>query len=221
MQAPPAASAPGAETRGATRVPAPDKTNPPPMPLAPPRRTVPAEARTAQLPPARRSSSRDILFGGVKIRVLAVDDDPDIINIMRHYLAETVEFLGAADGLEAAEKARRFLPDIFIIDWMIPKMSGIQLLEWLRQTSEFRKTPVIFLTAKGSTRDEQIARSKGANFYIQKPFDPRAISEALRQCTTLPGFTVRRERPSIAGVSPVAHKPGEDAVARVRANWAD
>jgi DNA-binding response OmpR family regulator len=104
-------------------------------------------------------------------RVLVVDDEPAIRDIVRRYLAaEGYEVAEAADGREALERVRSFAPDLVVLDVLMPGMDGLEVLRRLRATSDVF---VILLTAKVEEVDKLVGLAVGADDYVTKPFSPR------------------------------------------------
>ncbi|MFH0734937.1 MAG: response regulator transcription factor [bacterium] len=111
----------------------------------------------------------------MKTKVLIVDDEKDIIEILQYNLEnEGFEVITAYDGLEAITKLIQ-KPDLIILDIMMPKMDGFQACQKIRQTKGFETTPIIFLTAKSGEIDEIKGLNLGADDYIQKPVSPKLI----------------------------------------------
>ena len=120
-------------------------------------------------------------MGALK-KILHVEDEDDI-RLLTRMILESVggyEVESCASGRAAVETSRKFLPDLLILDVMMPEMDGPMTLEAIRQTPECATTPVIFMTAK--TQDEEIQRllSLGAIDIITKPFDPQTLSEQIQ-----------------------------------------
>ena len=100
--------------------------------------------------------------------VLVVDDEPQILRVMRAGLpARGYEVRTASDGDEALEEIRKEMPDIVILDLVMPGMTG---LEVCRRVREFARVPIIVLSAKGGERDKVAALDSGADDYVTKPF---------------------------------------------------
>ena len=111
-------------------------------------------------------------------RILVVDDEPRIIGFIRMNLElEGHQVLEAHDGLEALEAVRTKLPDIVLLDVMMPELDGFETLRMLR---EFSDIPVIMLTAKGEENDRVYGLELGADDYITKPFGPRELSSRIK-----------------------------------------
>jgi DNA-binding response OmpR family regulator len=106
-------------------------------------------------------------------RILVVDDEPDLRDAVRVYLEmHGYSVLQAADGQEAVEKVRTTLPDLVVLDVMMPVMDGITALQQLRTLSA---VPVIMLTVKGDEDDKVRALRLGADDYVTKPFSQREL----------------------------------------------
>jgi len=111
-------------------------------------------------------------------RILVVDDEPRMIGFIRMNLElEGFQVLEASNGLEALEIVRTSLPDLVILDVMMPELDGFETLRILR---EFSSIPVILLTAKGEEDDRVYGLELGADDYITKPFSPRELSSRVR-----------------------------------------
>lgn len=111
-------------------------------------------------------------------RILVVDDEPRIIGFIRMNLElEGHQVLEARSGIEALEAVRTVLPDIILLDVMMPDLDGFETLRMLR---EFSNIPVIMLTAKGEENDRVYGLELGADDYITKPFGPRELSSRIK-----------------------------------------
>ncbi|MBU2536207.1 MAG: response regulator transcription factor [Chloroflexi bacterium] len=120
------------------------------------------------------------------MRILVVDDDPEIISFVRRGLAyEGYEVDTAADGSEALAKAREKEPDLVILDIMMPGIDGIEVSKRLRQGGD---VPILMLTAKGTVADKVVGLESGADDYLVKPF---AFDELLARVRAL----LRRRQP--------------------------
>lgn len=111
-------------------------------------------------------------------RILVVDDEPRMIGFIRMNLElEGYQVIEAHDGLQALEAVRTQLPDIVLLDVMMPNLDGFETLRMLR---EFSTIPVIMLTAKGEEDDRVYGLELGADDYVAKPFGPRELSSRVR-----------------------------------------
>lgn len=111
-------------------------------------------------------------------RILVVDDEPRMIGFMRMNLElEGHHVLEAHNGLEALEMVRTQLPDLVLLDVMMPELDGFETLRMLR---EFSSIPVIMLTAKGDENDKVYGLELGADDYVTKPFGARELSSRIK-----------------------------------------
>jgi DNA-binding response OmpR family regulator len=111
-------------------------------------------------------------------RILVVDDEPRMIGFIRMNLElEGHQVIEAHSGLEALEAVRTKLPDVVLLDVMMPELDGFETLRMLR---EFSNIPVIMLTAKGEENDKVYGLELGADDYITKPFGPRELSSRIK-----------------------------------------
>ena len=109
-------------------------------------------------------------------KILAVDDDDSILEILRYNLEKAgYEVKTAGDGQEALETARRFRPNLVLLDIMMPKLDGVETCRQMRQLTELSGTFIIFLTARSEEYSEVAAFDVGADDYITKPIKPRAL----------------------------------------------
>jgi DNA-binding response OmpR family regulator len=108
-----------------------------------------------------------------KERVLVVDDEANIIDLVRLYLErEGFRVESAADGLEALEKIRGKEPDLVVLDVMLPELDGFEVC---RETRSFSEVPIIMLTARDEDFDKIVGLELGADDYLTKPFNPREL----------------------------------------------
>ena len=128
-------------------------------------------------------------------RILVVDDEPRMINFIRMNLdLEGFSVYDAYDGNEAIKKVREVMPDLVILDVMMPKLDGFQTLAILRETSS---VPVIMLTARSDEDDIVQGLELGADDYITKPFSPRELVSRVRAVLR------RTEPPDSRGKGPI------------------
>ena len=105
-----------------------------------------------------------------QFRILVVDDEERIINFLRtKFKASGYEVLTASNGIEGLEQAQAQEPDLIVLDLLMPKMDGLEMLKELRS---FSAVPVIMLTAKGADADRIKGLQLGADDYLPKPFNP-------------------------------------------------
>jgi DNA-binding response OmpR family regulator len=115
-------------------------------------------------------------------RICYVEDDEDIQRIVRMSLEKvgkmTVEVVG--DPMLAIERMIAFKPDLVMLDWMMPGMDGPTLYRKMLETEAVKSLPVVFITAKASTKELAELRKLGAAGTISKPFSPRDLPDQLR-----------------------------------------
>jgi two-component system response regulator CpxR len=111
-------------------------------------------------------------------RVLIVDDDTELIDLLRDYLAEEgFDTAAAADGESGARAAVESAPDLVVLDVMLPRLNGFDALRRIREASA---VPVIMLTARGQEVDRIVGLELGADDYLPKPFNPRELVARIR-----------------------------------------
>ncbi len=127
----------------------------------------------------------------IAIRVLIADDEPNQLELLSYNLSQSkFEVIRANDGQQALEMIEDQRPDLVILDWMMPNMSGIDVCRTLRSRSETKLLPVILLSARGEEGDRTLGLDVGADDYISKPFSPR---ELISRVNAL----LRRSRPAL------------------------
>lgn len=118
----------------------------------------------------------------MSIRILVVDDDPTILAALDFSL--TFEGFGvttAREGAEALSHAVATLPDVILLDMMMPNMSGLEVVQVIRQDPRIATTPVVMLTAKAGDADAWSCWRAGIDSYVSKPFDIEAlVGEIIR-----------------------------------------
>ena len=112
----------------------------------------------------------------MKEKILVVEDDNSISELIKiHLIKNNFDHLIVADGEEAMLSIENFMPDLVILDWMVPSLSGIEILKRLRLKSEFADLPVLMLTAKNSEQDKILGFESGVDDYLTKPFIPSEL----------------------------------------------
>jgi two-component system phosphate regulon response regulator PhoB len=124
--------------------------------------------------------------------VLVVEDEDSLATLLQYNLQkEGYEVSLAGDGEEALLMVDERLPDLIVLDWMLPKVSGIEVCRRLRQRNETRNVPVVMLTARGEETDRVRGLDTGADDYVVKPFSMTELSARIRA-------VLRRIRPGLA-----------------------
>lgn len=120
------------------------------------------------------------MSGKQKIKVLVVDDEPDIVEILKYNLQkEGYEVATAEDGKKAVKIAAKFIPNVILLDIMMPVQDGVETCLQIRQIPELKHAFIIFLTARMEEYSEVAAFDVGADDYITKPIKPRALMSRI------------------------------------------
>ena len=113
--------------------------------------------------------------------ILLADDEANLRRLVHTTLEDPqYRILEAADGTSALELTRTEHPDLLVLDWMMPDLSGIEVAQALRQDPATAHIPIIMLTAQGQERDKAQGRAVGAYAYLVKPFSPLQLLETVQ-----------------------------------------
>lgn len=116
----------------------------------------------------------------VRQKILIIDDTPANIQIMHAMLQDTYSIFFAASGREGIRMAQQELPDLILLDIMMPEMDGYEVCRVLKENPLTRQIPVIFITAKSNVEDEMKGLALGAIDYITKPFSPPIVNARVK-----------------------------------------
>jgi len=109
-------------------------------------------------------------------KILVVEDDKSISDLISlHLKKNNFEYLVVHNGEDALSNLDTFMPDFVILDWMIPGLSGLEVLRRIRNQQEYKNLPILMLTAKNSEQDKIISFESGLDDYITKPFLPSEL----------------------------------------------
>jgi len=112
----------------------------------------------------------------VRSKILVVDDEPEAVELVEFNLKQAgYEVAAAADGAEALKKAHSLLPNLIILDLMLPEVDGLEVCKMLRRDPSTSSVPIIMLTAKAAEIDRILGLELGADDYMTKPFSPREL----------------------------------------------
>lgn len=190
----------GAEPRRASMRPAarPAEPKPEPAHVAAPNQEFRSEFRKPQpqeqgiplqqAPPAREAAP------GAMPRVMIVENEEDARELMQVALRQSFEVTTARDGLEAVQNIVAYQPDILLIDIMMPRMNGYQLLQSLRRNPAYKNLPVIVVSAKSTPRDREYVFRLGATDFLAKPFDAIELFQCVHRVTDAEDFRVQAKR---------------------------
>lgn len=115
------------------------------------------------------------------IKILLVDDEPDILEIVGYNLSsEGYQIITAENGLQAVKMAKKELPNLIILDVMMPEMDGIEACELIRKNPDLKDTIITFLTARGEDYSQVAGFDAGADDYITKPIKPKVLVSKVK-----------------------------------------
>jgi len=148
--------------------------------------------------------------------ILIVEDEAPLAEMLRYNLDKAgFRTAVAGTGEEALQRVRVEVPDLAVVDWMLPERSGIEVCRELRARAETRKLPIIMLTARGEEGDRVLGLEAGADDYVVKPYSPRemiARVQALLRRSDLQNAAARREYAGIV-IDADTHKVTRDGAA--------
>lgn len=128
----------------------------------------------------------------MEAKVLIVEDEQAIVTLLQYNLEkEGFEVISTMDGEEAITLVREHNPDIIVLDWMLPSVSGVEICRQLRRDNDLKNIPIIMLSARGEEEDRVRGLDSGADDYITKPFSPGELIARIRA-------VFRRIRPALS-----------------------
>ena len=122
----------------------------------------------------------EVSHNGRLPKVLVADDEPDMLRFLKSQLIQHFEVLEAVDGQQAVEKASQFLPDIILLDMMMPEKDGLQACHEIREHTPTQSIPIILLTARADEETKMAALEAGANDFLPKPFSTTELHVRIR-----------------------------------------
>lgn len=141
--------------------------------------------------------------------ILVVEDEPGIQELLKFHLGHHGhDVIIANDAEEAAARMRDSLPDLILLDWMLPGASGIDLARRVRADSRLKDVPIIMLTARGEERDKVTGLETGADDYVTKPFSPRELMARIKAVLRRRAPQMTEDTVEIGGLKldPLAHR---------------
>ena len=127
----------------------------------------------------------------MKAKVFLVEDDQSIVSLVQYNLQkEGFNVQTSGNGEEAIKDIKNYEPDLILLDWMLPDLSGLNIFKSLKKDKKHKNIPIIMLTAKGQEEDKVSALNSGADDYITKPF---GHAELIARINAL----LRRSKPSV------------------------
>lgn len=187
-------------------MPAPAKPKSEPV-RRPSPRAASAEPARAKMKPASSGEPSE-----QKLRLLMVDDDKDLLRLHKFALKPYYEIETAENGLDALDSIDRFRPDFLLVDYNMPVMDGLEMVETIRRHPVFHTVPALFLTGN---RDEDLPKrtfKSGANLFIRKPISPERLKSVLSHFTQKaelePGKPPKKKAPAAARSKSASSKKG-------------
>jgi diguanylate cyclase (GGDEF)-like protein len=139
-----------------------------------------------------------------KLKILIVDDDPDILDLLESTLAGEFHLVKAATGKEALEKVKTQAPNLLVLDYILPDIKGPDICKIIRKDPLFSNTPILLLTGKGETEDKVGGLEAGADDYMLKPFVPQELIARIR-------MLIRRSHANL-DANPLTRLPGNVSI---------
>jgi len=141
-----------------------------------------------------------------KLKILAVDDESEILEIIENSLKENFEILKAYNGNEALNKIKKEIPDLLILDYMLPDIDGVEICKILRKDPLWMHLPILMLTGKGEIDDKIKGLESGADDYMVKPFSPKELLARVK-------MLIKRSTINL-DANPLTHLPGNVSIYR-------
>ncbi|MEK7333643.1 MAG: response regulator [Nitrospirota bacterium] len=115
-------------------------------------------------------------------KVIVIDDEPFILMMIEDKLKKAgIKVITLRESINAVSVVKNEKPDLIILDWMMPELSGIDLCKMLKSEPDIAEIPIFMLTAKGQEADEQLGLKCGGTRYITKPFSPKSLLEMIEE----------------------------------------
>ncbi|HWH71166.1 MAG TPA: response regulator, partial [Candidatus Sulfotelmatobacter sp.] len=159
--------------------------------------------RRAELFPALtpvQQSLRPVEIGrnGSAPTVLVADDEPDMLRFLKSQLAARYQVLEAVDGQQAVEKASQFLPDLILLDMMMPEKDGLQACREIRAHTPTQSIPIVLLTARADEETKLAALSAGANDFLAKPFSTAELHVRVKNLIDVHHYQSKLSKQNLA-----------------------
>ena len=150
---------------------------------------------------------------GVKPRILVVDDEEDLLELLRYNLTKEGYVVDCvASGEEALKEVRRQLPDLIVLDLMLPAVDGLEVCRRLKGDPKTRDVPIVMLTAKSEESDMVAGLERGADDYVAKPFSPRVLTARIRALLRREDARRREAQETTIDVHELSIHPGRHEV---------
>ncbi|MCK4912840.1 MAG: response regulator [Candidatus Omnitrophica bacterium] len=139
-----------------------------------------------------------------KLKVLIVDDNPDILDLLEATLQDEFELIKASSGSETFEKLKTTNPNLLVLDYVLPDLVGPDICKIIRKDPLFSSIPILMLTGKGEVEDKVDGLEAGADDYMLKPFNPQELIARIR-------MLIRRSSANL-DASPLTRLPGNVSI---------
>lgn len=149
----------------------------------------------------------------VRHNILVVDDEEDLLELVRYTLAKEGHSITCVDtGEKAVDSVRQRLPDLIVLDLMLPGIDGLEVCRRLKRDSKTREVPIIMLTAKSEERDVIIGLDGGADDYVTKPFSPRVLLARVKSLMRRKDAELRVQHDTSIQIRELVIHPGRHEV---------
>ena len=149
----------------------------------------------------------------VRHNILVVDDEEDLLELVRYTLAKEGHSITCVDtGEKAVESVRRRMPDIIVLDLMLPGIDGLEVCRRLKRDSKTREVPIIMLTAKSEERDVITGLDGGADDYVTKPFSPKVLHARIKSLMRRKDAELKSQQESTIEIRDLVIHPGRHEV---------
>jgi signal transduction histidine kinase len=122
----------------------------------------------------------ETLRNGKQPTILVADDEPDMLRFLKSQLSQHYQVIEAVDGQQAVDKASQFLPDLVLLDMMMPEKDGLQACREIREHTPTHGTPIVLLTARADDETKRAALAAGANDFLTKPFSTTELHVRIK-----------------------------------------
>jgi len=139
-----------------------------------------------------------------KLKILIVDDNPDILDLLEATLQDEFELIKASSGNEALEKLKADNPNFLVLDYILPDLKGPDICKIIRKDPLFLNIPILMLTGKGEVEDKVSGLEAGVDDYMLKPFDPQELIARIR-------MLIRRSSANL-DANPLTRLPGNVSI---------
>jgi DNA-binding response OmpR family regulator len=119
--------------------------------------------------------------GAARKTILIADDEPNVLDLIKLILGDKYNYLEAENGEHALKHLKKCMPDMIVLDVMMPKLNGYELCEMLKKNEKTKGIPVVMVSAKAQEKDIIEGLRLGADYYITKPFDPVKFERQIAQ----------------------------------------